>query len=306
MEPYLEKAVRTGKLIVPSKLGIVPEQAFSMQLRELSLAGNMLKTLDPRIGDLHRLTSLNLSLNGLDDIPPELSSLVELETLNLNDNRLKFLSEVAVSFLKLTRLDVSNNSLVALPFGLLDLHGLTDLNVAGNKLKDLPKDSGKTISRLTDLASINLSRNKFKRVTSELSKLANLTEVDLSENRFVSWPKALNQSSKLTRLYLTANSITNLDDMSSIGEGCLTSLQELSLDMNQIADIPEDICRLSGLQELSLSDNETLSTLPRGILNCIDLSTLEIDGTDIRPMQLPPEVLQFLKDRDLVDLSDDD
>eukprot|EP01047_Picozoa_sp_COSAG01_P078927 COSAG01_NODE_14773_length_1412_cov_1.445545_1_plen_94_part_00 len=52
MEPYLEKAVRTGRLIVPSKLGVVPEEAYGMQLSELSLAGNMLKSLDPRMGNV--------------------------------------------------------------------------------------------------------------------------------------------------------------------------------------------------------------------------------------------------------------
>jgi hypothetical protein len=38
-EPYLEKAERTGRLIVPSKLGAVPDEAYDMELHELSLAG---------------------------------------------------------------------------------------------------------------------------------------------------------------------------------------------------------------------------------------------------------------------------
>ena len=38
-EPYLEKAQRTGRLIVPSKLGAIPEEAYDMDLSELSLAG---------------------------------------------------------------------------------------------------------------------------------------------------------------------------------------------------------------------------------------------------------------------------
>ena len=38
-EPYLEKAQRTGRLIVPSKLGEIPEEAYDMELSELSLAG---------------------------------------------------------------------------------------------------------------------------------------------------------------------------------------------------------------------------------------------------------------------------
>ena len=42
MEPYLEKAQRTGRLIVPSKLGNIPEEAYEMPLSELSLAGNSL------------------------------------------------------------------------------------------------------------------------------------------------------------------------------------------------------------------------------------------------------------------------
>ena len=42
---------------------------------------------------------------------------------------------------------------------------------------------GATISALANLTTMNLSRNKFKRLTSEISKLDNLIEIDLSENR---------------------------------------------------------------------------------------------------------------------------
>eukprot|EP01052_Picozoa_sp_SAG31_P029098 SAG31_NODE_2866_length_4979_cov_3.027869_6_plen_87_part_00 len=52
MEPYLEKAQRTGRLIVPSKLGCIPDETYSMKLHEISLAGNMLKTLDTRLASV--------------------------------------------------------------------------------------------------------------------------------------------------------------------------------------------------------------------------------------------------------------
>jgi len=306
MEPYLEKAVRTGRLIVPSKLGAIPEEAYGMQLSELSLAGNMLKSLDPRLGNLVDLLTLNLSLNGLEDLPAELGAMSKLISLNLNDNRLKILPDVAVSFTSLRQLDVSNNSLVALPEGILALQQLTELNVAGNKLKELPKAGSTTMAALTQLTTLNLSRNKFKRVTSELSKLENLTEIDMSENRFVGWPKALNNMTNLSRVYLTANSIVGLEDMAGIGVGCLCALEELSLDMNQIAEVPEDIGRLRGLTELSLSDNDSLAYLPRGIMQCTALETLEIDGTEISPSSMDPDVLSFLKGKDMIDLSDEE
>ena len=51
-EGYLEKAQRTGKLIIPSKLGEIPEEAYTIPLTELSLAGNMLKTLDARLAQV--------------------------------------------------------------------------------------------------------------------------------------------------------------------------------------------------------------------------------------------------------------
>lgn len=36
---FLEKARETGKLIVPSKLGEIPEEAYTMELTKLSLSG---------------------------------------------------------------------------------------------------------------------------------------------------------------------------------------------------------------------------------------------------------------------------
>lgn len=108
----------------------------------------------------------------------------------------------------------------------------------------------------------------------------------------------------LTRLYLTANSVTDLSDMAAIGDGCLSALEELSMDMNQIAELPDAVSKLTGLTELSLSDNDTLETLPMGLLQCTELSMLEIDGTEVAPTELPAELLAFLKEKDLVDLSD--
>ena len=80
--------------------------------------------------------------------------------------------------------------------------------------------------------------------------------------RFVNWPKACNNMKNLQRLYLTANSVTDLSEMDAIGAGCLTCLEELSMDMNQIAELPESVSKLTGLQELSLSDNDTLCAPP--------------------------------------------
>jgi hypothetical protein len=46
-----------------------------------------------------------------------------------------------------------------------------------------PQADGRSIADLQQLTIMNLSRNKFKRVTSDLAKCQNLNEVDLSENR---------------------------------------------------------------------------------------------------------------------------
>ena len=44
-ERYLEKAQDTGRLIVPSKLGAIPEEAYDLDLSELSLAGKAHRTV---------------------------------------------------------------------------------------------------------------------------------------------------------------------------------------------------------------------------------------------------------------------
>jgi hypothetical protein len=57
MEPYLEKAERTGRLIVPSKLGAIPDETYTLTLTELSLAGNMLKTVDARLASVRHASA---------------------------------------------------------------------------------------------------------------------------------------------------------------------------------------------------------------------------------------------------------
>jgi hypothetical protein len=71
-EGYLEKAQRTGKLIIPSKLGEIPEEAYTIPLTELSLAGNMLKTLDARLAQVRCFSSARHA-SRLDAAPPKLT-----------------------------------------------------------------------------------------------------------------------------------------------------------------------------------------------------------------------------------------
>ena len=48
------------------------------------------------------------------------------------------------------------------------------------------------------------------------------------------------------------------------------------------------------------------ATLPLGLMKCTELTMLEIDGTEVSPGELPGDLLAFLKEKDVVDLSDGD
>jgi len=41
-------------------------------------------------------------------------------------------------------------------------------------------------------------------------------------------------------------------------------------------------------------------------MKCTELTMLEIDGTEVSPGELPGDLLAFLKEKDVVDLSDGD
>jgi Leucine-rich repeat (LRR) protein len=110
-----------------------------VQLKNLIIGGNQLRSLPEWIGDFQELSLLDLKNNQLKAIPDSLTKLSNLHTLNLANNRLQSLPKNLGSLPALTELYLDNNRITLLPDQSSSLHNLTKLTIHANPLITLPQ-----------------------------------------------------------------------------------------------------------------------------------------------------------------------
>jgi Leucine-rich repeat (LRR) protein len=141
------------------KLDIIPKSLYSyINLTELDLSRNNIKTIDKEISKLKNLKILNLGKNNLKEIPKEISTLQNLEILKLGANQIKEINKSFFKYklFKLTYLSLhTNNISVFQEFDTCNLTNLRDLDLSFNKITKLPK----TFCNLVNLESLYLLYN---------------------------------------------------------------------------------------------------------------------------------------------------
>jgi Leucine-rich repeat (LRR) protein len=111
---------------------------YDINLRELDLSSNQLKSLPDSIGDLINLEKLDLSSNQLECLPDSFGNLINLQILALSYNQLKSLPDSIGNLINLRKLGLSHNQLESLPDSIGNLINLKGLWLQKNKLKSLP------------------------------------------------------------------------------------------------------------------------------------------------------------------------
>ncbi|KAG5235253.1 receptor protein [Salix suchowensis] len=226
-------------------------QLIQLELSDNKFDGKILSSLE----NLKKLDVLDLSSNNFTgEIPNSLFNLTQLIELDLSNN--KFYGQISSSVRNLEKLNVvdlfSNNFSGEIPDGLFNLTQLTQFILSNNKF------NGRISSSLGNLEKL-LSNNRFDgQISSSLGNLEKLNDLKLSFNNF---------SGKIP------NSLFNL-----------TQLTSLDLSNNRLLGLPSQMNRLSGLQELLLSDNQLIGPLPSQISRLSDLYNLDLshnflDGT---------------------------
>lgn len=105
--------------------------------------------------------------------------------------------------------------------------------------------------QLTNLRSLNLSRNWLKSISESLAQLKNLEFLDLSSNQLANLPESLGQLVNLRSLNLSHNRLTHLP----VSIGQLMWMESLDLSANQLTDLPLSLLHLERLKELNLNGN---------------------------------------------------
>lgn len=157
-----------------------------VQLEELDLGHNRLKSVPKSIGLLSCLKKLNLSHNHLSELPTEFGKLCHLSTLNLSRNKFELLPREIYSLKELNYLDLSFNRLESLaPF--FCLPKLQNLNVSHNRLLSIPY----LLCALRELTHLDISHNALTHLCPEINDLHKLTFLNLAANSFKALPEPI-------------------------------------------------------------------------------------------------------------------
>ncbi|XP_066918410.1 leucine-rich repeat serine/threonine-protein kinase 1-like isoform X2 [Clytia hemisphaerica] len=239
--------------------------------------------------DCRNLKVLKLSRNLLTDLPKAIHGAKGLEKLSLDENQ--FTSFETVWSCPLVELDISKNKLA-------QFSGMTKLVWS------------KSLIRL------NLSRNSLRSISTSISHLQNLQYLDLSHNRISTLPPASNwKCSMLMKFDLSHNKFTGKSAYDGMAEKPFVStcefpaelfqhtLENLNLSDNDLQVFPDTICELTALQDLNLSRNHNLHTIPSTLgklkniwtLKLAELTIPELASFNLDDKNVAKDILPFLR-----------
>ncbi|XP_067112357.1 leucine-rich repeat-containing protein 69 [Osmerus mordax] len=172
-------------------------------------------------------------------------------------------------------------------------------NLSSKKLKHVPK----SVSKLTNLAKLQLSNNWLTTLPVELQSLQHLTELNLGNNTLEEIPSVVGHLTSLRKLYLFGNKITSLPPavlgglpnlvILNLNHNCiqflpsaidrLVRLKTLSVTDNRLEEIPVELCSLDTLVEINLTNND-LIRLPQQLYNLSHLSRLYLARNKLKEL----------------------
>lgn len=173
------------------------------------------------------------------------------------------------------------------------LKNIGTLYLENANLNRLPSE----ITLFTALADINLSKNKFNEIPSEVFSFAQtLTDLDISENKIHEIPSQIRVLKKLYALDISGNKIRTLPR--EIED--LTVLEVLHAEKNKLRELPDVFDSLKGLSKLYLEENE-LTTLPPSIGRSESLTEINCTGNKLREI---PATIGDIRTLRFLNLSD--
>ncbi|XP_058219488.1 probable LRR receptor-like serine/threonine-protein kinase At3g47570 isoform X3 [Rhododendron vialii] len=242
----------TGK--IPTELGRL-SKLQRLYIAKTNLTGGVPAT----IGNLSSLTILYISENNFGgNIPDDLGRLTNLKTFAVSVNRL----------------------VGTIPSSIFNLSSITEFDIAKNQIQGiLPTNLGTSLSNLEFLGVAgNLLTGS---IPSSISNATNLYNLGVNTNNFTGKMPSLDKLRNLQRLVASYNHLGTgeADDLSFLSPLInATNLEWLELADNGFGGVfPEVITNFSiGLSYVNLYDNMMNGSIPRGIVNLVNLQLFAI------------------------------
>ncbi|KAF9959416.1 cysteinyl-tRNA synthetase [Mortierella alpina] len=171
---------------------------------------------------------------------------------------------------EIVRLNISHNQRMDLPLDFVqNCSILRELIMAYNDLDRVPSN----VRFITYLQVLDLRGNRIRDLTkARLEDARELVTLYLQSNRLESIPESFQAFEYLRVLNLSSNNFSKLPPVLLR----IATLEELDMSFNEIADVPEDIGRLSRLRTLLLFGNRIGPFLPKSMSDLVRLRKLDI------------------------------
>ncbi|XP_057483507.1 probable LRR receptor-like serine/threonine-protein kinase At3g47570 [Actinidia eriantha] len=259
-----------------------------LHIRIMDLNSNKLQgRIPPELGSLSNLFRLSVRYNELTGtIPPSLGNLSNLGELTLAHNSLEgSIPFELVLFSKLESFSLAFNQLSGeVPTSLYNISSLNFFSVSFNLLQgSLPPDLGLNLPKLQGLY---VAANQFSGpIPSSIGNASKLFEIDISKNLFTGpLPMTMGNLHDLQKLICFSNKLgvggiegNELMNFFNSISNC-SNLQFLDLAANLFQGLlPNSIANISTTTTLlALDDNYLFGSIPVGIGNLVNLSTLAL------------------------------
>ncbi|TXG64821.1 hypothetical protein EZV62_011815 [Acer yangbiense] len=226
-----------------------PSDIHFESLLSLDLHGCNNITKIPKISG--SIIHLNLSWTAIDEVPPSIQCLRKLCKLNLSHcTRLQHIPTSIWQLKSLYELNLENCSrLESFPEILDTMEYVKTLELSGTAIKELPENLGD----LKSLKFLYADRTAITQLPSSMKHLKNLKKLSCRGCRGLRF---------------------------TLSSGLPCSLTSLSLSDCNLKEIPEDICRLSSLLHLDLSENH-FEHLPKSMKLLFDLRYLNLNNCNM-------------------------
>jgi len=204
---------------------------------------------------------------GKRDIIKLVSQMPCLKKLNIRKCKIGTLPQFITKSLEYV--DISSNDLTAIPDWLVDQKNLIFLNLGANKLTTIPNLDNLPLDTLK-IHKNNITRMPVLRDT--------IKSLNLFLNPLNSWPEIMKDYHRLEVLTI---GVTKIDKITSLS--AFKQMKWLTLVINSIDNLPDDICKLTMLEGLQLAKNR-LCRLPEDIGRLINLRALTVYANDLESL----------------------